>query len=41
MLRRELPERIRDAAAGDPISYARAVDDAYRAMLKRYCRDCA
>lgn len=40
-LRRELPERIRDAAAGDPVSYARAVDDAYRAMWKRYCRDCA
>ncbi|WP_430649012.1 hypothetical protein [Bradyrhizobium zhanjiangense] len=36
-LRRELPGQIDAAAAGNPASYARAVDDAYRAMWKRYC----
>lgn len=36
-LRRELPGRINAAAAGNPVSYARAVDDAYRAMWQRYC----
>ena len=37
-LRRELPEQISAAAAGNPVSYARAVDDAYRAMWTRYCK---
>lgn len=36
-LRRDLPEQIKAAAAGDPSSYARAVDEAYRAMWARYC----
>ncbi|SDI00620.1 Predicted O-linked N-acetylglucosamine transferase, SPINDLY family [Bradyrhizobium sp. Rc2d] len=36
-LRRELPGQIDAAAAGNPASYARAVDEAYRAMWKRYC----
>ncbi|SPP94511.1 tetratricopeptide repeat protein [Bradyrhizobium vignae] len=36
-LRRELPEQISAAAAGNPVSYARAVADAYRAMWTRYC----
>ncbi|MEY9753574.1 O-linked N-acetylglucosamine transferase, SPINDLY family protein [Bradyrhizobium yuanmingense] len=36
-LRRELPATINAAAAGNPISYARAVDAAYRAMWTRYC----
>ncbi|MGY3035043.1 putative O-linked N-acetylglucosamine transferase (SPINDLY family) [Bradyrhizobium sp. USDA 4354] len=36
-LRRELPGQISAAAAGNPVSYARAVDDAYRAMWTRYC----
>lgn len=36
-LRRELPDQIRAAAAGNPVSYAQAVDGAYRAMWKRYC----
>lgn len=36
-LRRELPGQINAAAAGNPVSYARAVDDAYRAMWIRYC----
>ncbi|MBH5389275.1 O-linked N-acetylglucosamine transferase, SPINDLY family protein [Bradyrhizobium diversitatis] len=36
-LRRELPAQINAAATGNPVSYARAVDDAYRAMWKRYC----
>lgn len=36
-LRRELPGQIDAAAAGNPLSYARAVDDAYRAMWQRYC----
>jgi predicted O-linked N-acetylglucosamine transferase (SPINDLY family) len=36
-LRRELPEKIRTAAASNPVSYGRAVDDAYRAMWRRYC----
>ncbi|HXH42448.1 MAG TPA: tetratricopeptide repeat protein [Bradyrhizobium sp.] len=36
-LRRELPGRIDVAAAGNPVAYARAVDDAYRAMWRRYC----
>ncbi|ULK98956.1 tetratricopeptide repeat protein [Bradyrhizobium sp. I71] len=36
-LRRELPAQINAAAAGNPISYAQAVDDAYRAMWTRYC----
>lgn len=38
-LRSELPGQIRAAAAGNPISYVQAVDDAYRAMWKRYCND--
>ena len=36
-LRRELPATINAAAAGNPVSYARAVDAAYRAMWTRYC----
>ncbi|MEZ2141476.1 tetratricopeptide repeat protein [Bradyrhizobium sp. DN5] len=36
-LRRELPGQIDAAAAGNPASYARAVDEAYRAMWKSYC----
>ncbi|WP_407118618.1 tetratricopeptide repeat protein [Bradyrhizobium sp. LMG 9283] len=36
-LRRELPGQISAAAAGNPVSYARAVDEAYRAMWTRYC----
>lgn len=36
-LRRELPGQINAAAAGNPVSYAQAVDDAYRAMWQRYC----
>ena len=36
-LRRELPDKVRTAAASNPVSYGRAVDDAYRAMWKRYC----
>lgn len=36
-LRRELPATIGAAAAGNPVSYARAVDAAYRAMWARYC----
>ncbi len=36
-LRRELPDKIRAAAASNPVSYGRAVDDAYRAMWRRYC----
>ncbi|MFB6421229.1 MULTISPECIES: tetratricopeptide repeat protein [Bradyrhizobium] len=36
-LRRDLPRRIDAAAAGNPVSYARAVDEAYRTMWKRYC----
>jgi predicted O-linked N-acetylglucosamine transferase (SPINDLY family) len=36
-LRCELPGQIRAAAAGNPVSYTQAVDDAYRAMWKRYC----
>lgn len=38
-LRRALPGQISAAAAGNPVSYARAVDDAYRAMWTRYCND--
>ncbi|RTE91804.1 tetratricopeptide repeat protein [Bradyrhizobium sp. LVM 105] len=40
-LRRELPGRINAAAAGNPVSYARAVDEAYRAMWQRYCSSAA
>jgi predicted O-linked N-acetylglucosamine transferase (SPINDLY family) len=36
-LRSELPGQIRAAAAGNPVSYTQAVDNAYRAMWKRYC----
>ncbi|PJG55939.1 acetylglucosamine transferase [Bradyrhizobium forestalis] len=36
-LRRALPAQINAAAAGDAVSYARAVDDAYRAMWTRHC----
>ena len=36
-LRRELPGQINAAAAGNPVSYARAADEAYRAMWQRYC----
>ncbi|MFB6464295.1 tetratricopeptide repeat protein [Bradyrhizobium tunisiense] len=36
-LRRDLHGQIAAAAAGNPVSYARAVDGAYRAMWKRYC----
>ncbi|MFB6450743.1 tetratricopeptide repeat protein [Bradyrhizobium tunisiense] len=36
-LRRDLPGQIDAAAAGNPVSYARAVDEAYRTMWKRYC----
>ncbi|MDA9464078.1 O-linked N-acetylglucosamine transferase, SPINDLY family protein [Bradyrhizobium sp. CCBAU 53415] len=38
-LRRGLPGQINAATAGNPVSYARAVDDAYRAMWTRYCKD--
>ncbi|MDA9422599.1 MULTISPECIES: O-linked N-acetylglucosamine transferase, SPINDLY family protein [Bradyrhizobium] len=38
-LRRGLPGQINAAAAGNPVSYARAVDEAYRAMWTRYCKD--
>ncbi|MBR0973531.1 MULTISPECIES: tetratricopeptide repeat protein [Bradyrhizobium] len=40
-LRRELPGQIGAAAAGNAVSYAQAVDDAYRTMWKRYCDGCA
>jgi predicted O-linked N-acetylglucosamine transferase (SPINDLY family) len=36
-LRRKLPGQIRAAAAGNPVSYAQAVDAAYRAMWIGYC----
>ncbi|MCK1734087.1 tetratricopeptide repeat protein [Bradyrhizobium sp. 138] len=36
-LRRELPDKIGAAAAGNPVAYGRAVDEAYRAMWRRYC----
>jgi predicted O-linked N-acetylglucosamine transferase (SPINDLY family) len=36
-LRLALPDKIRTAAAGNPVSYGRAVDEAYRAMWQRYC----
>ena len=36
-LRRELPDKIRGAAAGNPVAYGRAVDEAYRTMWRRYC----
>ncbi|WP_246504612.1 hypothetical protein [Bradyrhizobium agreste] len=36
-LRRELPGRIDATAAGNPVAYAQAVDEAYRAMWTRYC----
>ncbi|PIT01534.1 acetylglucosamine transferase [Bradyrhizobium nitroreducens] len=38
-LRRELPDTIRAAAASNPVSYGRAVDEAYRAMWRRYCSE--
>ncbi|AWL95252.1 tetratricopeptide repeat protein [Bradyrhizobium ottawaense] len=38
-LRRELPDKIRAAAASNPVSYGRAVDEAYRAMWRRYCSE--
>lgn len=36
-LRRELPGQVRSAVACNPVSYAQTVDEAYRAMWKRYC----
>ncbi|MBR0929753.1 acetylglucosamine transferase [Bradyrhizobium sp. CCBAU 53351] len=36
-VRLALPDQIRAAAAGNPVSYGRAVDEAYRAMWQRYC----
>ncbi|MBR0709697.1 tetratricopeptide repeat protein [Bradyrhizobium liaoningense] len=36
-LRRELPGQVRAAPACNPVAYAEAVDQAYRAMWKRYC----
>lgn len=36
-LRLELPDKIRAAAAGNPVAYGRAVDQTYRAMWRRYC----
>ncbi|MHC2626954.1 putative O-linked N-acetylglucosamine transferase (SPINDLY family) [Bradyrhizobium huanghuaihaiense] len=36
-LRGELPGQVRAAAACNPVAYAQAVDEAYRAMWKRYC----
>ena len=36
-LRRDLPGQINAAAAGNPVSYEGAVDDAYRTMWQRYC----
>jgi len=40
-LRGELPGQVRAAAACNPVSYAQAVDEAYRAMWKRYCDSAA
>ncbi|WP_390892681.1 O-linked N-acetylglucosamine transferase family protein [Bradyrhizobium diazoefficiens] len=36
-LRRELPGQVRAAPACNPVAYAQAADEAYRAMWKRYC----
>ncbi|WP_456618287.1 MULTISPECIES: O-linked N-acetylglucosamine transferase, SPINDLY family protein [unclassified Bradyrhizobium] len=36
-LRRELPGQVRAAPACNPVAYAQAVDEAYRAMWQRYC----
>lgn len=36
-LRHALPGQVRAAAACNPVAYAQAVDEAYRAMWKRYC----
>ncbi|MDA9403457.1 O-linked N-acetylglucosamine transferase, SPINDLY family protein [Bradyrhizobium sp. CCBAU 45389] len=36
-LRSELPGQVRAAPACNPVAYAQAVDEAYRAMWKRYC----
>jgi predicted O-linked N-acetylglucosamine transferase (SPINDLY family) len=36
-LRRELPGQVRAAPACNPVAYVQAVDEAYRAMWKRYC----
>lgn len=36
-LRAELPGQVRAAAACNPVSYAQAAHEAYRAMWKRYC----
>jgi predicted O-linked N-acetylglucosamine transferase (SPINDLY family) len=36
-IRQDLPTRIARSEAGDPASYVRAVEKAYRVMWKRYC----
>jgi predicted O-linked N-acetylglucosamine transferase (SPINDLY family) len=36
-MRHELPGRIAASAAGNPVTYTRAVEDAYRAFWRRYC----
>jgi predicted O-linked N-acetylglucosamine transferase (SPINDLY family) len=40
-LRRELPLRLADSAAGNSVKYTRAVEAAYRTMWADYCRDTA
>jgi predicted O-linked N-acetylglucosamine transferase (SPINDLY family) len=37
-LRRELPEKVAAAPAGNPALYTRAVERAYRTMWEEYCR---
>jgi predicted O-linked N-acetylglucosamine transferase (SPINDLY family) len=37
-IRHELPARIAMSSAGNPATYTRAVEEAYRAMWKEYCR---
>jgi predicted O-linked N-acetylglucosamine transferase (SPINDLY family) len=36
-LRRQLPDRVADSAAGNTARYAEAVEDGYRAMWRAYC----
>ena len=40
-LRHELPTRISNSAAGNGAAYTRAVEDAYEAMWRNYCRKSA
>jgi hypothetical protein len=37
MMRQELPARIAMSSGCDPEGYAKAVEEAYRAMWKEYC----